>query len=220
MLVKVHSITKHSSSIKTITLQSQEQIPYKPGQYAVLRREQDREGRPFSFSSSPTESRASITVKHAVGRDELAYCVGDTIHLSGLSGGFLLPDTTNLSLIFIAGGIGIAPVRSLVKWLSDKGHYHNISLFYSVKDRKDLVFLDVFKNYPLKLITAITGTDGDHMKRRICLEDVRRLYSEKPSLIYISGSKSMVQDVGTSLIRGGIDRQAIITDIPIEGDQI
>jgi ferredoxin-NADP reductase len=216
MHAKIHSVVRHTNHVRTITLCSKEEILYKPGQYTVLRRSGEDVGRYFSFSSSLTETHPSITIKDQLESQESKYSIGDDVYVSEPQGKFTLSNNKDTPIIFVSGGIGIAPVRGLVKWLSDIGDRRNVSLFYSVRRRKDLLFLDVFKNYPVKLKITVTGTGADHEERRICTDDIVKLSNKNASLIYISGSYSMVQNIGFSLISKGVNKETIITDIPLK----
>jgi ferredoxin-NADP reductase len=218
MLAKIHSVIEHSPFVKTIMLCGQDDIIYRPGQYTVLKGSEYDDGKYFSFSSSLTEQHASITIKDTLNNKYPSYSVGDQLYLSETAGNFVVPKDKDLSVIFIAGGVGVAPVRGIIKWLIDTDDHRNISLFYSVKNRKDLLFLDVLKGYPLKLTIAVTGRGDDHKQRRINLVSIVRLARIRTSLIYISGSYGMVQDVGLALINMGIAKESIVTDISIEGE--
>ena len=54
---------------------------------------------------------------------------------SQLAGDFILPEDKNKKLVFIAGGIGVTPFRSMIKYLIDKNEKRDIIIFYSNRTR-------------------------------------------------------------------------------------
>jgi ferredoxin-NADP reductase len=114
-----------------------------------------------------------------------------------LSGDFTLPKNLQNPLAFIAGGIGITPFRSMIKFLTDKNLQSDIVLLYLVKKREDLIFQDVFqeaKKIGLKVIPIIGSyhlTNADIQKN---IPDAGK------RVFYISGPQPMVQGL-TSILK-------------------
>ncbi|MDP8236239.1 MAG: hypothetical protein P9M08_07630 [Candidatus Erginobacter occultus] len=83
---------------------------------------------------------------------------------------------------FLAGGIGITPIRSICRWLTDTGSKADARVLYSARTPDDFVFLDDFKemterNPQLSLVLTLTDEDPpggwDCRAGRICSEMVR-----------------------------------------------
>jgi len=70
--------------------------------------------------------------------------VGDTIVASQLSGEFILPADESKKLVFLAGGIGITPFRSQIKYLIDTKQKRDIILFYSNRTPADIAYKEIF----------------------------------------------------------------------------
>ena len=64
---------------------------------------------------------------------------------SHLAGDFVLPRNPKTKLVFIAGGIGITPFRSMLRYLLDKHEVRPIVLFYSNRTVNDIVYVDVLE---------------------------------------------------------------------------
>ena len=75
--------------------------------------------------------------------------IGDTIYATQLGGDFLLPNNKNKNIIMIAGGIGITPfisqLRYLLKQKTKEKENASIALFYCVRLVKDIVYSDLLK---------------------------------------------------------------------------
>ncbi|NLM86772.1 MAG: 2Fe-2S iron-sulfur cluster binding domain-containing protein [Clostridiales bacterium] len=77
--------------------------------------------------------------------------VGDQVRLSGPYGDFYLRGNCE-ELIMIAGGSGLAPIRSLVYDVIEKGLPHKMRFFFGANTMRDLYYMDEFaqieKDYP------------------------------------------------------------------------
>ncbi len=142
---------------KSFFFESNEKITWLPGQYIYITLPKlnypDERGatRHFTISSSPTEGRL-IRITTRI-REESGYkktldelSVGSAVEGRGPMGSFVLtnhysPITNHL---FLAGGIGITPFRSMIKYNIDKNLNIPMYLIYSNSDsefvfKKELV---------------------------------------------------------------------------------
>lgn len=208
-------------------------LSFKPGQYLEITlplRKSDARGnrRTFSLASSPTEDNVLLTVKHpeqsSAFKQMLASLPEDTeVSANNLAGDFLLPYDEKTKLVFIAGGIGITPFRSMLKYLIDNRLGRTITLFYAVSDPKEIVYKEIFneaKEYGLKVVYVLSVAKGESapkswngevglvttdMIQKHVLDYDKRQY-------YISGPDAMVQ-ANVKLLRSmGIARTSIQTD--------
>ncbi len=175
---------------------------FKPGQFlewTLSHPKPDSRGvrRFFTISSSPTENFIMLaskfyekpsTFKQALQKLE----VGQEIVISGLRGDFSLPDDKSKKLVFIAGGIGVTPFRSMVKYLVDKKEKRDILMLYSNKTATDIVFKDLFdkaNDFGLGTVYANTDVDGyidEAVIRKQVPDFAQRIF-------YVSGPEPMVE---------------------------
>lgn len=159
--------------------------------------------RAFTISSSPTEDFLMITTKKGVSRFKKALeklKADDTITTSHPAGTFILDEEE--SAVFIAGGIGITPFRSMIKDAVSSKIKTPITLIYS-NSTKDFLFkkeLDAWqKAYPkLEIIYVVTSHDG-------------RLIHLPPTIYhlpiyYLAGPPKMVDDFASMLKDMGVDQ--------------
>jgi ferredoxin-NADP reductase len=112
-------------------------LAFLPGQYVewtIAQKKQDSRGnrRYFTIASSPTEPDIELGIKYYPNpsqfKQTLASITPDTKMMIGsLSGDFTLPIDPTKKLVFIAGGIGVTPFRSMIKYLIDKNEKRGIN---------------------------------------------------------------------------------------------
>jgi ferredoxin-NADP reductase len=99
---------------------------------------------PFTISSSPTQEFISVTPK-AVG--DFTATIGDTepgdrAYIEAPYGVFSYLNHTGLELAFIAGGIGITPFMSMLRYMRDAGDQRDVVLIWGNKSEADIAFRD------------------------------------------------------------------------------
>jgi len=202
-----------------------------PGQYmewALPHAQTDSRGnrRYFSFSSSPTEKMISITVKFYENSSSYKTKLfnlkrNENIITDQVAGDFTLPKDLKKPLVFIAGGVGITPFRSMIKYILDKNLKADIILIYSNKTKDDILFSDIFKianSNGIKTIYNLTdlksipsgwqGTTG-HITKDLIQKNIPDFDKR---IFYISGPQLMVQNFEQTLRESGVGRRMIKTD--------
>ncbi len=186
---------------------------YLPGQYmewTLGLSNPDTRGnrRYFTLAASPTEENLRIGVKFYPNGSSFKKALLDLpkngqIVASSLSGEFILPKNLNQKLCFIAGGIGITPFRSMVKYLLDSNEKRDIILFYSGKTQQDFVYKDIFeKANQLGVQTVYVATDKmGYIDEKMIREKVPDF---KDRIFYISGPHSLVDAFEKTLKEMGV----------------
>jgi ferredoxin-NADP reductase/DMSO/TMAO reductase YedYZ heme-binding membrane subunit len=123
-----------------------------PGQYLNLALTIDgrRVNRSYTIASAPTRSHyCEISVKRTPGGYASHYLhdtwqEGQRVRVSAPAGRFVFAGTSSdpRRVVLIAGGIGITPMMSIVRSLTDKGWRGDIYLLFSVRAVRDFVFHD------------------------------------------------------------------------------
>lgn len=207
-------------------------VAFRPGQYmewTLGHARPDNRGnrRYFTVASSPTEKEVRLGIKFyphssSFKKSLMALDPGDTISASQLAGDFVLPTDKTKKLVFIAGGIGVTPFRSIVKYLLDANEKRQITVLYSNKTPADIAYKDVFdeaeKQLAIKTVYAITdgGTVPPSWRARLGFITPRMIAEEVPDykerFFYISGPHAMVVAFKKTLRNMGIPRKRIKTD--------
>lgn len=221
---------KDSEGIYSFFFQSPKKIQFEPGQYLewtlpVAKSDNRGNRRYMTIASSPTEPDMMVTVKIPATRPSsfkkslMALKPGDQILASQLSGSFIMPKAAKPKLAFLAGGVGVTPFRSMLKYLIDSRQDRDVSLLYSVNSADEIAYADIFKaaqssgfkNHYVISGVAPPGWSGstgfiDDKLIKSAIPD----YSER--LFYVSGPQSFVAAVRQTLLRLGVKRSHIHTD--------
>jgi NAD(P)H-flavin reductase len=101
---------------------------------------------PLGLSSSPTQEDSFELVIRKVGKVSTALLEldkGDTMFIRGpLGKGFPLNELRNHKILIVAGGIGLCPTRSLIRYILDRRHeFEDFKLFFGARSPKEQLFL-------------------------------------------------------------------------------
>ncbi len=219
-------------NIWNFIFESNEKIIYTPGQFlefSVVHSSPDSRGsrRYFTLASSPSEQYLSFATKivdtsSSFKKALLLLEEGHHVSASGLEGDFILPLDEKRPLVFIAGGIGITPFRSMVKYLLDKEQSRNIILIYSVRSHNEIAFEEIFNkaknNRWLKVIYVVSdeSTLPPLLQREKGVVDgkiIKDVVGDlNESLFYVSGPPGMVRSTEHILTNLGVLGVNIKTD--------
>lgn len=218
-----------AANIKTFWFKPEQPVSFIAGQYIQLHlphKGMDERGdkRWFSLSSSPTEPLLSITTKLAPKSSTFKQTLqalkpGQEVTMAPPVGFFVLPEDPNIPLAFIAGGIGVTPMRSMVKWLADMGEKRTIQLIYAVNRIEELAFRDIFESYGVELIPVVREP-APSWKGETSVLDAGRIErlldapagSLAKKYIYLSGPEPMIEVLASGLKERGIEKSYIKTD--------
>ncbi|MCL4338310.1 oxidoreductase [Patescibacteria group bacterium] len=208
-----------------------DKIKYIPGQYmewTLPHDNSDNRGdrRYFSLASSPTEQNLIIAVKFYVPSSSYKRALynlmpNQKIIAAQLSGDFVMPDNPQVPLVFIAGGVGVAPFRSMIRYIVDKKIKCNIVLFFINRTIQDIYFADTLaesEKYGVRTVYSLTDTAAipQNWKGKVGRPTPEMIKVEVPDwgnrTYYISGPQLMVQSIENMLKGMGINKGNIKTD--------
>ncbi len=232
LFLKLAKKEQVSPDIYNFTFKLDKPINFRPGQYmewTLNHENSDSRGvrRFLTIASSPTENNLQLGVKFypngsSYKKALLQMKPGDSIIGSQLAGDFVLPSDPNIKCAFIAGGIGVTPFRSMIKYLLDTNQKRNVALFYSDKRPESFIYTDVFNEAKKKLGFNIVYTAtyvNTHEKSwngnigRITPQLIKNTIPDYAKYrFYISGSQNMVKGMKEMLSNMNIKQENIITD--------
>lgn len=120
---------------------------YLPGQFVFIRLEQGgrlASSHPFTLSSSPLSTELSVTPKEV---GDFTASLGDTqsgarVVVDGPYGVFSYLNYPAQKYCFLAGGIGITPFLSMLRYMRDSGDSRDVVLLWGNKTQADIAFRD------------------------------------------------------------------------------
>jgi ferredoxin-NADP reductase len=226
MNVTLDHIEDIATNIKTFWFKPERPVHYTAGQFTEMylpHPNADERGQKhwFTISSSPTDPLISITTKFATDRSSTfkqtlrALTPGAQLHLADPMGDFVLPKDKNIPLVFVAGGIGVTPMHSMIKYLDDTTEKRKITLLYGVAHQDEIAFSKLFEHADITFTPIVKephpgwkGEVGSLSAKRI-LEAVG---DAQNTLIYVSGPEPMVEHFVDDLKSMGINKHRLVTD--------
>lgn len=177
--------------------------------------------RTFSIASAPETDRIMIVTRmrdSAFKRSLAALPTGSLVQFMGPMGGFTLHKDPARPAVFLTGGIGITPVRSIVEQTTRLRTPHKIFVFHSNRTRAGMPFFDEFQawsrdNANLSFIPTLSGErpeDWTFELGKISRQMVSRYVSDVHAPIYyVVGPPAMVAAMKVLLAEMGIDEMQL-----------
>ena len=208
-------------------------FPYQPGQYmewTLPHSHIDDRGnrRYFTLASSPTEPTLRLGVKFydpssSYKKAMLTMTDKTTIVAAQVAGDFVLPKNQKRKLVFIAGGIGVTPFRSMTKYLIDKREQRDIIVLYAANNIHDVAYQDVFEpaRQQLGIITTYVLAKPDPTQPLTTYQRAGYVDSDairesvadyRERTFYVSGTHQMVMAVRATLSELGVPKSRIKVD--------
>ena len=143
-------------------------VTYQPGQYlemTIVHKKSDFRGerRSFSITSAPGSDLITIGVKFYEPSSSYKKVLkslekGLVVTATGIRGDFTLPKDLTIPLLFIAGGIGITPFISQLRYLASLNVKRDITLLYAVNNESEIAYKDVLSAAGIKVVIVTKQT--------------------------------------------------------------
>ena len=175
--------------------------------------------RSFSIASSPFESEMHFAMRRGMSGFKQTFWQmqpGDTITITKAVGFFTVPKGDLRPVVFLVGGIGITPVRSILKQAAHEGSTRDFTLLYSNRFLKDAAFCEEIKPLPLphfRCITVLSQSDEvcqpiNDERGYICVPMITKYIDDIPGkLYYLVGSLPFVEAMEKMLIDLGVPKE-------------
>ncbi|KKQ84353.1 MAG: Oxidoreductase NAD-binding domain protein [Candidatus Woesebacteria bacterium GW2011_GWA1_38_8] len=212
----VDDISEESHNIWTIKLKPVKGriFNYNPGQFAYIRffGQVSPEEHHFTISSSPGEKYLTFTVKNLGDFTSTIPKIknGDMAIIDGPYGVF-----TNINnpgpFLFIAGGIGITPVMSMLRFMAGKDIFGGSVLLYVLKNENDAVFkeeiIKISKKGWLKVVYKYTEKEG-YVDAKL----LKKIENISSRTVFLVGPEGMMTSVKKILLDIGVSNNRIFTE--------
>jgi anaerobic sulfite reductase subunit B len=177
---------------------------------------------PISIAGLPGADRVMHTVR-AVGAATTALCEAEVGAVLGVRGPFgttwPMARATGRDVVIVAGGIGLAPVRPVVRAiLADRAAYGRVSLIVGARTAHDLLYrqaLDAWWREETIDVRTTVDTPCSHWTTGsvgVVTSELRRVPIDGPSTVaMVCGPEVMMRIVGSALVDRGVpaDRIAV-----------
>lgn len=226
---RVEKINDLTHDIKEIIMkiETPNVISFKPGQYVQFKIPNTNEFRAYSVASKPSQKDyieliarlipegVCTTYMHHVLKE------GDEAVATGPYGDFYLQENSTKDIICIAGGSGLAPIKSIVFHLFEKGTDRNVIFFFGSREARDLYYRKEFealaKKYKnFRYVPAISNPSpsdnwtGETGYIHLCIEKYVDKETEKEA--YLCGPPLMIDAAVETLYKLGVKHNDIFFD--------
>jgi len=195
-------------------------FPYQPGQAVILVLDGGIR-MPYSIASAPIETERGGYLEFLTRIDPRTPLNnvkrGTRVAVQGPFGSFILPTApAERDFLFVAGGTGIAPLRSMIQQAVLSDLNGRLRLLYSARTPPDFAYLAELRNLAGagRLDLAITATREvparwRGARGRITRERLAPLIDTPETLCFVCGPASMVDDVPPMLRELGVEDERI-----------
>ncbi|HVA71814.1 MAG TPA: ferric reductase-like transmembrane domain-containing protein [Candidatus Limnocylindrales bacterium] len=203
----------HNTTTLVLAPETGERFQYLPGQFMFLtplEPNEPLEEHPFTISSSPAQRGVLTATIKSVG-DFTAHIkdwrTGEHILVDGPHGKFsyLLHRHAD-RLVFIAAGVGITPLMSMIRFLRDTGDPRPIRLIYANQTETDIIFRDELEQMQNEIdlhvvhILSRPSEDWRGERGRVSREFLSRfIEEERGAAFYVCGPPLMMKSVAADL---------------------
>lgn len=150
----------HDIKYVRLALQPSERISFKAGQYvqfytAPYGKVKETVFRAYSMASVPSDDQNVELIVRLVPQGicttyvHTALKIGDQVKLSGPYGDFYVRGKAS-QMVLIAGGSGLAPIRSIILDTLEKGLDKQMTLYFGAVTRRDLYYVEYFNDLAAK----------------------------------------------------------------------
>jgi glycine betaine catabolism B len=229
--LQVARVFDETPEVRTFRLVSPDggELPfdYLPGQYLNLQLNIDgrRVNRSYTIASSPTRyGYCELSIKREDAGLASSYLhrqlhEGDRLRISAAAGKFIFTGQESDSVVLIAGGVGITPLMSIVRYLTDRAWAGEIFLVIVARTENDMIFKDELdlleKRFPnLRVCVTLTRLKPDDawdgQRGRMSQDWLSQAVPDLARrLFYVCGPDSMMSSTRELLLKMGVPQSKI-----------
>lgn len=181
--------------------------------------------RSLSISSAPCEDELYFTMrKGESGFKQTMFSLkaGDTVAVTKAIGHFTMSHAADgLPIVFLVGGIGITPVRSILKQAEHNGDERSFTVLYSNRFQKDAAFHEELQNLSLKNLRYVTTlsqetapcAESNEERGYICEAMVKKYVPDVAGVwFYLVGAPAFIEAMEKMLSDMGVAKERQVCD--------
>ncbi|MBS0367725.1 MAG: ring-hydroxylating dioxygenase ferredoxin reductase family protein [Proteobacteria bacterium] len=202
---KLSKIDRDSATTVSFSLQADKPLSFLPGQYVNLNVPGTQETRAYSFSSAPNRNELSFLIRDVPNGLMSTFMrskanTGDAMTFTGPYGSFYLRPAQR-PILMLAGGTGLAPFLSMLRWLQENPTTQPILLAYGVNTNDDLVELDTLEALKAAMpnfdyVTCVVDAASGHPRLGYVTDHLTPANLNDGNVdVYVCGPPPMVEGV-------------------------
>jgi len=196
-------------------------IDFKPGQFVMLhlldKSGQSIDKRPYSVASAPGDERIELAIKNVNGRFTSKLWglkAGERVGVEGPFGHFVF--NNEKKAVFIAGGVGITPLLSMLRHIARNNLAGDYFLLYSCKTKNAILYEEELKKLSragikIKIfLTRETSPVKEYEIGRMDADKIRKHIKNPEDYIYfMCGPLAMITALKENLMKIGVPESSI-----------
>jgi ferredoxin-NADP reductase len=190
-----------------VTLAFTDTFEFKPGQFVSVHF-RDGVSRAYCIASAPQRPQAvqiAVRLGRGPGSEALReLTVGDRVDVEEAQGRFTIPEGDRRNVVFVAGDVGLAPVRSIVLHLRATDDPRTITVLYDPADQNALYAGDFQRMGDAGSIRFIRGTVEELVPRERS--------SFENAIVMATGFDPFLERAVAQLEAAGVERRRVITE--------
>ncbi|MGJ8571905.1 MAG: 2Fe-2S iron-sulfur cluster-binding protein [Hoeflea sp.] len=219
---RVLSTTKATHDVVILRLRPSEPMAFAAGQYLSLKIEGTL-ARHYSMANTPGAGLIELHVRIVPGGRTSGLVsrlvVGDVVRLTGPMGSSYFRETHTGPILAVAGGTGLAPVKSIIEAALALDPDRHVLLYFGVRTQRDLYYVAHFRALEARhagftFIPVVAVTDNpahrSGMVTDAIAEDIRDLSGFS---IYMAGPPPMVEAMQDLASQRGAQANRVYADV-------
>ena len=216
--VKIKSIDNVTHNVLKIVTEKPQKYNFTPGQateVSINKNGWKREKRPFTFTCLPDNDFLEFTIKtypdhNGVTNQLLQLGINEELILHAVFGAIAY----NGEGVFIAGGAGVTPFISILRYLQSKNEIGNNKLIFANKTKNDIILEQEFKDLLGNNFINILSEDkaDGYAHGQITEEFLKANIADLDKKIYLCGPEPMMEAIEQQLVNLGADEKSIIKE--------
>ncbi len=223
-----------SGSVREIGLKLERPMDWLPGQYISCEVGRLGARRSYSISNVPNslglvELCVDLAPEGVGSRAVERWRPGDRVKFKGPLGKFVIEDSLEQAekrqcLVFVATGVGIAPIKPMIAAFFGKGKMEKrdsgmrkVVLFWGLRIKEGIYYRDYWKklaageNFEFKIILSKPNGKWDGQSGYVTgyVSDWARENGHRVNSYYLCGNMGMINDVRRELVLAGVEMKAI-----------
>jgi PAS domain S-box-containing protein len=193
---------------------------FKAGQYIwinfpkLLYEDPKGSRRAFSISSSPNEKK-SIEIIFRKGKSGYKKTltdkrsIGKSIEIIGPFGFMGIPESEEQNLVFVAGGVGVAPFVSMIRYVNENQLKNKVTLIFSNSSLETSFYTKLFEDLENKCTNFKFVNNVGRLDMPIIKKNIANIQN---NLYFVIGPRDFVADISSTLLSLGVPKEKFVFD--------
>ena len=207
--------------ILSLKLPTNERLQFLPGQYIEFLLKDGRR-RAFSIANAPHDDEfVTVHIRRVDGGFFSAHVFEtmkekEILRFNGPLGSFYLREESRKPIIFVAGGTGFAPIKSIIEHAVQHGEKRAMHLYWGAQNRAGLYLPELPLSWPLHCVQVLSNATADDAWQGRTGFVHQAVLADHPDLaalqVYACGSPAMIDAARADFMRAGLAEEDFFAD--------